>query len=547
MARRNLLTLMASSIATGFKSVVPVTSLPAAMVGPGSWFGAIRESFSGAWQSNVTIDPQHSLLASSAVYACITLIATDISKLRIRLMALQQGVWQETASAAFSPVLRKPNHYQTRNQFMNQWVSSKLIHGNTYVLKERDQRGIVVALYVLDSRLVKPLVTDIGDVYYQIGRDRITGSQESVTVPASEIIHDRGVCFFHPLIGIGPLYAAALSTTQGNRIQQNSAKFFENMSRPSGMLTAPNVISDETAIRLKSEFEKNFSGVNVGRLMVAGDGLEYKDLGTIPAQQSQLIDQLRWTVEDIARAFHIPLHKIASDTGLKFSNMAAMNQDYYNQTLQGLIEDIESLLDEGLGLTGGPQQLGVALDLDGLLRMDPVQRAERNEKNVKAAIWSIDEARATDDMPPLPSGAGKEPFMQQQNFPLSVLLQQPPPGSVPAAPVVPALPAPTDPAADPNAKAVTEAVTAWRAAADMVEAAEAQRVLREQEADRRRADDTAILARALDQIETERKALAAVAEAERTARAAQEDEAQAEVEDLAALLIAKFTAATNVG
>ena len=56
----------------------------------------------------------------------------------------------ETESSAFSPVLRRPNRYQNRIQFIAQWVTTKLVHGNTYVLKERDQRGIVTALYILD-------------------------------------------------------------------------------------------------------------------------------------------------------------------------------------------------------------------------------------------------------------------------------------------------------------------------------------------------------------------------------------------------------------
>ena len=153
-----------------------------------------------------------------------------------------------------------------------------------------------------------------------------------------------------------------------------------------------------------------------------GDGLKYEAM-TIPAQQAQLIEQLRWTVEAVASCFHVPLHKIGAATNVKFSNMAEMNQDYYSQTLQGLIESIELLLDEGLGLTGGPQTLGVELDLEGLLRMDPVQRAQRNEINVKAGIWSPNEARATDNMPPV--AGGEQPFKQMQDIPLAALANQP--------------------------------------------------------------------------------------------------------------------------
>lgn len=437
------------------------------------WLGSAFESFSGAWQRGVTVDSQETLLAFSAVYSCVTLIADDISKLRIKLMQNIGGIWQETTSPAFSPVLRKPNNYQTRIQFLSAWIASKLLNGNTYVLKERDERKVVIGLHILDPRRVLVLITTEGDVYYQLQQDNLTGLAGPITVPASEVIHDRAICFFHPLIGVGPIFACGISATQGNRIQSNSAKFFENMSRPSGQLTAPETISDKTAARLKAEFEANFSGQNIGRLLVTGDGLKYEPM-TIPAEQAQLIEQLRWTVEDVARAFHVPLHKIGAATNVKFSNMAEMNQDYYSQTLQALIEAIELLLDEGLGLTGGTQSLGVELDLEGLLRMDPVQRAQRNETAIKAGYMAPNEARATENL--LPVDGGQEPYLQQQNFPLSVLAKQPPPGATPPA----ALPAPgpakgVDELAVPRLHALAERVDhSVTKATELAQAIEAQ-------------------------------------------------------------------------
>lgn len=414
------------------KAAVPATTVPSTAVGQASsWWGSIRESFAGAWQNNVVADPQHTLLAFSAVYASVTMIAGDISKLRMKLVEFKDGVWQETENPAYSPVLRKPNHYQTRIQFLNQWLQSKLVYGNAYVLKERDKRGVVVALYVLDPRLVKALITEDGEVYYQVGTDRLSGIKTAFTVPASEIIHDRTSCFFHPLIGISPIYACGISATQGNRIQQNSAKFFENMSRPSGQLTSPETIDDVTAERLKREFEDRFSGQNLGRLLVTGDGLKYEPI-SIPAKDAQMIEQLKWTVEDVARCFKVPLHKIGASTNVKFSNMAEMNQDYYSQTLQELIECVELLLDEGLGLTGGSQKLGVELDLEALLRMDPVQRAERTDKLVKAGVMAPNEGRRIENLPPV--AGGNEPYLQQQNYPLSQLAKQPAPGAAPPPP-----------------------------------------------------------------------------------------------------------------
>jgi HK97 family phage portal protein len=430
------------------KAAVPPTTFPVPEVRPVSNFmRQIMEAFPGAWQRNFVLDPVENLLATSTVYAVTTLIANDVSKLRPKLVQQDDnGIWTEVQSSAFSPVLRKPNRYQTRIQFLNSWVLSKLIWGNTYVLKQRDDRGapgkgVVTQLYVLDPKLVKPLVTSSGDIWYQLNADNLTGITGQITVPASEIIHDRAACLWHPLVGVPPLYAAAYSGTQSNRIQTFAGKFFENMSRPSGILTAPDVIDDATALRLKTDFETNFSGTNLGRLLVAGDGLKYEAL-SMPANQAQMFEQLKWTGEDICRPFHMPLYKVGLGPSPTYNNIGALQQDYFDACLQELIENIELLLDEGLGLVNVPgQTLGTELDTDNLLRMDPLTRADRNEKGIRAGYLKPNEARKSDNLAPVEGG--DTPYMQVQNFPLSVLVNQPPPGSVPpaAAPAVPAEPA----------------------------------------------------------------------------------------------------------
>ena len=245
--------------------------------GRGSGWFSILESFQGAWQRNIEIKTD-SVLSFHAVFACQSLIASDISKLPLMLMALNPStrVWEETSNSAYSPVLRRPNNYQTTKQFIEAWVISKLQNGNTYILKQRDNRKVVVAMHVLDPKLVTVLVADNGDVFYQLSNDRLAGLEKgSVTVPASEIIHDRFNCLFHPLIGISPIFAAGLAATQGLAIQSDSTKFFENGARPGGILQAPGAISDETAGRLKAYWDENYSGSNAGKVAVLGDGLTY--------------------------------------------------------------------------------------------------------------------------------------------------------------------------------------------------------------------------------------------------------------------------------
>jgi len=385
----------------------------------GGWY-RVLESFSGAWQSNTEVN-YDSVLANHAIYACSTLAASDVAKLRVKLVERDgDQIWSEVTNPAYSPVLRKPNSFQTRIQFWEGWMLSKLLRGNTYVLKERDRRGVVVALHVLDSApgRVRPLVSDDGSVFYEIGADNISGIGNTVTVPAREIIHDRFNCLYHPLVGISPIFAAGLAATQGLRIQNDSNSFFTNKSRPGGILTAPGSISTDIADRLKTHWDSTYTGENVGKVAVLGDGLKFEPI-RMSAEESQLIEQLKWTAEVVCSTYHIPPYKIGVGQMPAYNNIQALNVEYYSQCLQRLIEDAELCLDEGLGM---PEGMGTEFDLDGLLRMDSVTQMTVLTEGVKGSLLAPDEARKKLDLKPVPGGAS--PMAQQQNYSLAALAKR---------------------------------------------------------------------------------------------------------------------------
>lgn len=415
----------------------------------GGFWGSVRESFPGAWQQGVTVDPIGALTSFSAVFACVSRIATDIAKLEAEVKVEgEDGICVDApATSPYWAVLRDPNPFQNRIQFFTYWLSCKLLHGNNYALKGRDARGIVTRLFPLDPRRVTPMVTPEGDVYYSLGGSDLARIPVGAVVPASEIIHDRGVTLWHPLMGISPIVACSMSATQGMRIQKNSANFFENMSRPSGMLSGPGVIDDVTATRLKSEWEKNYSGQNVGRLAVLGDGLKYEPM-TIPAGDAQLIEQLKWTVEDVARCFGMPLYKIGAGPVPTAGNVEALESQYYSGCLQILVESIELCLTEGLGLgSGSTTGYEVELDLDGLLRMDSATQIEMLVKASGGAFMAPNEARARQNLSGKPGG--DTIYKQQQEYSLEALAKRDagadPFGTAKPAPAPVPEPTPADP------------------------------------------------------------------------------------------------------
>jgi HK97 family phage portal protein len=409
------LTITRGAPASEEKSLAPVSTTGG---GVGGWWPIIRESFPGAWQRNIEID-RNSVLTFHAVYACTTLIASDVAKLRIKLVQQDAaGVWSETASPAYSPVLRKPNETQNRIQFVESWVLSKLLRGNTYVLKERDNRNVVTGLYVLHPDRVRPLVSDDGAVFYQVDQDNLAGVRAQVTVPAREMIHDRWNCLYHPLVGVSPIFASGLAATQGLRIQEGSTRFFSNDSTPGGVLTAPGRVSEDTAKRLKETWEAGHGGLRRGGLAVLGDGLKYEKI-TITAQDAQLIEQLKWSAEVVCSAFHVPPYKIGLGALPTYNNVQALNTEYYSQCLQVLIEAFELCLDEGLETAIG---LGTEFDLDGLLRMDSVTQINALKEAIGAGLMSPDEGRARLDLGAVAGGG--TPYLQQQNYSLAALAKR---------------------------------------------------------------------------------------------------------------------------
>lgn len=426
-----------------FRKSGPNSAQQAGAIGSQGWFPLIREPYAGAWQKNDEWSAQ-TVMAHYAVYACTTLIANDFAKLRPRLMQLTtDGIWIETTSPAFSPVLRKFNDYQTHVQFKQWWMASKLTYGNAYALKHRDARGVVIQLTLLDPRRVIPLVAPDGEIFYRCMGDYLNQlGPEGLTIPASEIIHDRINPLFHPLIGISPLYACALAAGQSLRMQNESSQFFANGARPGGILTAPGAISDDTATRLKQHWDSNYTGTNAGKVAVVGDGLKFEAMRT-SAADSQLIEQLKLTAEMICTAFHVPAFKVGIGEIPKGLKVADLNQLYYSDCLQSLIEDWEAVMDDGLSL---PNQYGIDLDLDGLLRMDMASQVTTLTAAVKGSIMTTNEGRGRMNLPPVPGG--DVVTAQQQDYSLEALAKRDandpfakPSVAAPATPAVDATPA----------------------------------------------------------------------------------------------------------
>jgi HK97 family phage portal protein len=424
--------------------------------------GVVRDWFPGAWQANLEIQSNLALTGYSPIYAACSRISSDVSKLGIDLLKEVEGeeeiLEKAPKNSPYWQVIRRPNRYQDRIQFIEHWLLCKLLHGNAYAYKQFDQRGICTDLHLLDPRSVRHRITDDGQVYYSCPRELLAQLPNGLdSIPSRFIIHDRGPTFWDKLIGVSPMVAAALSGTLGLKIQQQSAAFFGNMSRPSGLITGPKSIPPDEARRLKEGWQENYSGLRLGQTAVLGDGLTYQAM-SMAAEASQLAEQLGISAVDVATAFGLPAYMLNQGPMPTSNNVAALEQQYYSRTLQSYIEKIELLLTEGLNV---PDGYSVEFDLGGLMRMDPSSQMDYLTKGVQGMVLTPNEARA--DVNRRGVKGGNTIYGQHQDHSLAALDERDrsedpfgtaKPAAAPAPPAAPAAAPPDGSSAEDAAKAV---------------------------------------------------------------------------------------------
>lgn len=400
-----------------------ISSQLSPVYGGGGWRNGwmrILEPWTGAWQTN-TEEKRGDLLTYPTLYACIYRISSDIGKLPFTLRELlASGVTRIVENPAYSPVLRKPNGYQTAGQFREYWSLTKLTNGNAYILKRRDQRGVVVDLYVLDPCRVMPMVSDSGEVWYQLQTDPLNTLPKdypaaNLIVPASEIMHDRCMTIHHPLIGVPPLAAAYWPALKNMKILRSATEFFANNAQPGGILTAPAGMSEEDAAKVQAYWTSNFTGSNAGRVAIIGADMKFTPFA-MKSIDAQMIEQMRYGDEQICQPFGIKPYKVGIGTPPSGWKPYDINAEYYGDALQPHIEHMEALLDEGLKVA---KPLGVDLDLSPLLRMDEVALADIHTKLVQGMIETPGEGRLRFNLGP--TGGSDTLWGQQQDYPLGML------------------------------------------------------------------------------------------------------------------------------
>ncbi|HGW2426193.1 TPA: phage portal protein, partial [Escherichia coli] len=162
-------------------------------------------------------------------------------------------------------------------------------------------------------------------------------------------------------------------------------------------------------------WDSGYTGENAGKTAILSNGAKYNPTTFSPVD-AQTVEQLKMTAEIVCSVFRVPAYKIGVGQPPSSDNVEALEQQYYSQCLQTLIESIELLLDEALE-TG--ENESTEFDVTTLLRMDSERRMKTLGDAVKNTLLTPNEARKRENLPPLAGGDAL--YLQQQNYSLEAL------------------------------------------------------------------------------------------------------------------------------
>ena len=352
-------------------------------------------------RSGVYVSPT-TAMQCSAVFACVGLLAESIAQLPIKLYKGIGGEREEVREHWLYRLL-----YQSPCSWMTSfgWRETAMMHlclrGNFYAYKVRDSAGRIVELLPLHPDTVRVRQLDNWDLEYlvtlQAGRQVRCLQQDIFHVAYRSL---DGVTGLSPISYQRETIGLTLSA------QEHGARLFSNGGRPGGVLSLPGSVSEEAMKRLREDWEANYGGSgNAGRTAILEQGMKFEAV-TMTNSDAQYLETRKFQVEDIARIFGVPLFMIQSTekTTSWGSGIEQMSMGYVRYTLLPWVRRWEQAIRKSLVAEARESDLEMRFNLDGLQRSDIRSRFLSYQMGINMGVYSPNEIRELEDMPPRDGG-----------------------------------------------------------------------------------------------------------------------------------------------
>lgn len=405
-------------------SIVNKSAISPAEAGrdPVAWLGETPGNFyrTGA---GVTVS-ENNAITLSAVFASARAIAEDVACMPLKVYRKLPAGGKESARDEERwmslPLDRNVNTYDlvhdTPNPDMNDldfralmiwWM---LLWGNAYAEVERGESGEPVSLWPLHPHMVEPKRDDADRLYYRV-RDR-DGKVPPRDLAARDVLHIHGMSD-DGVVGLMITKYAKESFGIYMAAERHTGAFFGNGATLAGVISFDQAFKDQESRKLWIDgFNRVYSGArNANKwALLDGPGAKVQSISADP-EKSQLVETLKFRIEDVARWFRVPPVMIGHNTATPYSNVESLFRVYHATGLKPPALRIEKEFTRKL-LVDKPD-LFVEHVVDSLMWADAKTRAEVHGIRIRSGVTSPNEAREVENMNPYEGG---DAFRVEQNL-----------------------------------------------------------------------------------------------------------------------------------
>jgi HK97 family phage portal protein len=282
-------------------------------------------------------------------------------------------------------ILTRSGHYQ-------QVLVSLLVSGNAYVRIFRDDQGEVVNLVCLDPLKVTVKRNAIGRKVYEV-----VGEPRPLT--NEDVLHLTDLLEPGALVGVSRVEKLKDALGLASALQGYAARFFGQGATTQGVIEFPGMLTPEQAKNLRDGFDAGHRGFRKAhRTGVLSGGATYKATSVNPSE-SQALESRRFTVEEIARIFNIPLSMMGVPGAQSYASSEQNAIQFVTHCLRPYVEKLESAYSKLL-----PNQAFIKFNVDGLMRGDFNSRVTAYNAALNTGWMSINDVRRIEDLTPVDGG-----------------------------------------------------------------------------------------------------------------------------------------------
>lgn len=398
--------------------------------------------------AGVAITPD-TAITISAVWACLRYLSQTVAVLPWHVMReVDAGADVQRSNPIDWLIYKRPNPEWSSFQFRETLTHWALRYGNGYAEIERDQAGRPFNLWPIHPERVSVCRdTDTDRLFYEVSNG--TGGQ--VEIDAADIFHIRG--FGEGVVGVNVVEYAAQSLGWAKAAQIFGGAFFGNGATPASVVMNKKPLTPDGLKRQRKEFEELYKGpARAGRTAFLDNDADIKSIG-MDIDKMQLVETHQYLVEEVARWFGVPPHKIMHLLRATFSNIEHQAIEVVVDSISPWVKRFEDEADYKL-FGQNRRGLYTKMSMNALLRGDMKSRMEFYKGMQFVGAYSPNRILQLEDENTL-GPDGDIHVMQQQMVPLQYIAKGP---AQPASAPPPSDPSPTEEdAAASTARARAEA------------------------------------------------------------------------------------------